>query len=113
MPDKYDEAIAYFTDYPDDIFHAYCCPPNHPHGCLFAFVTPTGKFEDGDRGGGCLVQIVHYNQSACTLELTEAIRADDRIPDDYNITVADLPVFAEWQRHIDKTIRTPGEPTCT
>ena len=41
-----------------------------------------------------------------TPELTKAIRKDPRIPKlPKNITVADLPVFAEWQRRLDKEIR--------
>jgi len=48
--------------------------------------------------------IDHYH--AYTDDLTERIRADERIPDDPDrITVAHLPVFAEWQRILDKELK--------
>jgi hypothetical protein len=38
--------------------------------------------------------------------LTKAIRADARIPEGPQwITVNDLPVFAEWQRRLDKELK--------
>lgn len=52
---------------------------------------------------GCLTMIRRStNYCAPTSELTEAIRADTRIPSNHaDITLAHLPVFAEWQRRID------------
>ncbi len=99
-PDKYDEAIAYLAERPDEIVDAWgeCSWRNrasvdHEAGALFA-VTGTNC--------GCLTQIRSGEQDAPTAALTDAIRADHRIPSDPDrITVDHLEVFAEWQRKID------------
>lgn len=86
-PDKYDLEIAKLTEHPELIkqYWGRCRP-------LFQFC-----------GSGCLTQIRRGGNWSYTAELTAAIRADERIPKDVaDITVADLPVFAEWQRKIDK-----------
>lgn len=84
--------------------------------------TPLFKFcnEDGDIPDecGCLTQVRCGMRPAATPELTEAIRADERIPrnteqiyiNGWNRKNRDervelLRVFAEWQRRIDKEIR--------
>lgn len=41
------------------------------------------------------------------MELTHAIRSDDRIPENAReITLEHLPVFKEWQERLDKEIRS-------
>ena len=72
---------------------------------LFAFVGPSGTTYHR-HGCGCLTQIREGIASAFArpgvvdVELTIAIRADERIPVNYwEITLEDLPVFAEWQRY--------------
>lgn len=101
--DKYDEAIAYLTDHPQEIQKAWlerCLDENrkyyqHQSHCLFQRTTPDC---------GCLTQI-RCGHRAPTTKLAEEIRADERIPLlDKNITVADLPVFAEWQRRLDREL---------
>lgn len=119
MGDKYDEAVEYLTKHPGEIHDAWVMAHGgHAAGCLFAFVMPADADEDEiswkrDVACGCLTQI----RAACgsdtvawTRELTEAIVADRRIPQnpDY-ITVADLPVFAEWQRRIDRELNRNGD----
>lgn len=104
MKDKYDEAVEYLTENPKAIWHSWGTPTSHPSGCLFQYVTPTG--DDGETYCGCLTLIRgSSNFKACTPELTEAIRADKRIPEKGDeITVEHLPIFAEWQRRIDKEL---------
>ncbi len=103
-PDKYDEAIAYLTEHPDEIVNEWwngsATGSNEGQaGCLFN--RAGDELADG-RWCGCLTQVRGENLPAATPELTAAIRADHRIPADENhITVDHLEVFAEWQRKID------------
>ena len=54
---------------------------------------------------GCLTQVRNLWDDAETEALTNSIRADTRIPDDpEKVTPAHLPIFAEWQRKIDKLL---------
>lgn len=106
MSDKYDKAIEYFNENPDEIVKIWNNPIGDPNGCLFQYVSETGRyFSNEDKPCGCLVQIRGYGECACTKELTDAIYADTRIPRSENcITLANLHVFAEWQRRIDKEL---------
>lgn len=105
--DKYERAIEYLTEHPEEIYMSWGSAPVRGskaevrgvlnQRCLFAATGPDC---------GCLTQVrttdVDFAMRAPTLELTEAIRADRRIPSgEEDITVDDLPVFAEWQRKID------------
>lgn len=122
--DRYDKAIMYLQEHPYEIFEAWVNPTNHEAGCLFAFVTSTGQNMRGRAPIGyilgCLTRIrkvvcdpglPYCDQPeyiAETPELTEAIRQDERIPkDERQIGLEHLPVFAEWQRRIDKELRIP------
>jgi hypothetical protein len=107
--DKYDEAMDYLTEYPEEIPWAWAGPDIHEAGCLFKFMRPY----KGNRNElyGCLTMIRNLKKGgpfyvvhvALDDEMTEAIRADERIPTDYSdITVESLPAFAEWQRIADK-----------
>lgn len=105
MPDKYDEAISYLTENPDQIQNSWNAPHSYFAGCLFMYVSKdTSSYDDI----GCLTTIRRndgFGRVACTRELTEAIRADERIPKKVNdIKVEHLSVFAEWQRRIDKEL---------
>lgn len=91
--DKYDKAIAYLKKHPRAIKHAWTNTDRHKAGCLFGFT--------GDWTTGCLTQVKYNKYDAPTPALTQAIRADDRIPRVADITVKSLPVFAEWQRKLD------------
>lgn len=103
--DKYDIAIEFLTKHPEHIENAWFFPApnkleevNQAH-CLFQVVGDCNNF-------GCLTQIKYYAQAykACTPELTEQIIADERIPNSHLIKVTDLPIFAEWQRRLDKEL---------
>ena len=116
MKDKYDVAVEYLTANPDNIYAAwkdYSGAEYKPSEevlqahCLFQFVTPTGKCGVEYMGCGCLTEIRHSmrRKDACTETLTDEIRADERIPQSgYAIKVQHLPIFAEWQRRIDKEL---------
>ena len=107
MADKYDEAIAYLTANPDEIQAAW--DGGYYRGeetsvqaaCLFNYANSAD-----DLNCGCLTQIrSDPTRHAHTFDLTREIRLDSRIPVcATDITVADLPVFAEWQRRLDKEI---------
>lgn len=107
--DKYDEAVAHLTRHPMQIGQAWRETTDHPAGCLFSYVSPKGRLNKVppwvDHCCGCLTQVRNRDCVAWTEELTQAIQADDRIPGDVvRITAEDLPVFAEWQRRIDKEL---------
>lgn len=101
--DKYDEQIAELTANPGLI------EAHWSKGIgLFQFASPYGKGYALDCG--CLTMI----RSSCKRyvidtdgnhldDLSDEIRRDTRIPTDPDdITPAHLPVFAEWQRKLDK-----------
>lgn len=108
--DKYDEAIEYLTKNPKEIFNAWMEPDKHVAGCLFVFAAPEGEYGDGT--AGCLTMIrkkesdfVIGSDGKIDEDLTRQIRGDERLPDcSGNIEVDDLPVFAEWQRRLDKEL---------
>jgi len=95
MKDKYDEAVEYLTAHPGEIRDTWRYPFDSRAGCLFNYAAP---------GCGCLTQIARMSSDGVPHrdDLTEAIRADSRIPRrSIDITVESLPVFAEWQRRLD------------
>lgn len=97
--DKYDRAVAYLTEHPEEIQEAWANPIRHEAGCIFGYAA--GPDRKMIHYIGCLTQIKGGLFRAETEALTEAIRADVRIPDRFDITVLNLPVFAEWQRRLD------------
>jgi len=122
--DKYDLAIEYLTENPEEIHEAWSTPGDNAGrgGELFGFVAP--RWDDNDAVAkegdiivgtcGCLQQIREAyiekgkegNKGTMCMShwprLWESIARDVRIPSDVNeITVEDLVVFAEWQREID------------
>ena len=93
MMDKYSKAIEYLTQHPEQIIDAWRSPRTHDAGCLFDFV----------HLDACL-SMMRFSPHAYTDSPwhTEII-ADERIPSlAHEITVEDLPVFAEWQRKINE-----------
>lgn len=109
MSDRYDKAVKYLTEHPGEIFDAWQAPMDHPGGCLFLFAQRETCRDKIPMFCGCLTQ-VRSGCQAQTRELTEAIQADQRIPQDpLDITVEHLPVFAEWQARIDRELRNKDE----
>jgi hypothetical protein len=103
MKDQYDKAVAYLTKHPDKIIYAWENPDGELGGRLFQFMGTTDGYGESC---GCLTQVKSGIRRAKTPALTKAIRADARIPEGPQwITVNDLPVFAEWQRRLDKELK--------
>lgn len=105
MPDKYDVAMDYLRANPDRVYDSWTAGFNCP------LITEDGSCLFGATGGagcGCLTQVSNGDHRADNPELTAAIRSDTRIPHyGADITVDDLPVFAEWQRRIDRELARP------
>lgn len=119
--DKYDRAVEFLTQNPQMIEEVWdrAKAGSHPESlknnfnfsdemiqatCLF---TSASK-DPYDVRYGCLTEI--HSKKVCsstaqTPELTRAIVEDDRLPSNgADIEVNHLPVFAEWQRRIDKEL---------
>ena len=109
MADVYDEAVAHLTEHPDEIYESW--GDYSGLGGLLFMDAARDDYDRNDMLCGCLTQIRCGIFRAQTNELTEAIRADERIPSNGgDITVEHLPLFAEWQRRIDAELgRTPPE----
>ena len=91
MSDEYDDAIAYLTEHPEGIKSAWLCGDTHQAGCLFRFVDTENP--------GCLTMIRGNPKKYNGGKWHDEIAADIRIPvRSEDITVENLPVFAEWQR---------------
>jgi hypothetical protein len=113
--DKYDIAVAYLREHPEEIPDAWNNPSGQVQGenrgePLFGYVAPNPFRSIVDIGNGlikcgCLTQVALGEEEAYTDDLTQKIRSDHRIPTKpEDITVNDLEVFAEWQRKIDKEL---------
>lgn len=116
-PDKYDRAIAFLSENPDYIKPSWFTPEKSDipatkkAHCLFQFASPSGR---PYRDCACLTQIRSGEGAAFTVGLTKQISGDERIPKNPNhVRVEHLPVFAEWQRRLDRELRrktTDREP---
>lgn len=124
MPEQltYAEAVEYLADNPEEIFEAWEWTGIHNAGALFLWCTPSrGGMERNVGPCGCLTMVHNsspFGPVAWTDELTDAIRADNRIPDDMTNfknelmllpraeRVARLSVFREWQERLDREIRS-------
>jgi hypothetical protein len=107
-PDVYERAVRYLTKNPYRIWDAWVDAGDlGTHSktgwVLFRNVTPDGVSRRPEGNFGCLTQVKSGTNRAFTQELTEAIRSDaglDGSP--CKITVKSLPVYAAWQRRLDK-----------
>lgn len=76
---------------------------------LFRFVTPHNDCSEQRFDGklcGCLTSVRRPENVAWTTKLTQEIKRDKRIPvSPRNLKPKHLPVFAEWQRKIDKELK--------
>jgi len=107
--DKYDEAVEYLRENPRTIIKNWSSPKSKESlgGCLFAYADKTGQ---GIQGSGCLTMLRGRNKSNYKVpgrpDLTQEIQNDDRLPESADdITLSHLPVFAEWQRRLDKELQ--------
>lgn len=101
--DKYDEAVAYLTKNPDEIYDAWNMASTHvpvKGSCLFVPCDLTVLTVCG-----CLTQVRGLEYDAATPRLTRAIRADRGIPKrGESIKPRHLKRFAYWQRRLDKEL---------
>ncbi len=102
--DKYDLAIEYLTEHPEEIKFAWVYPNYNHCGCLFQFmVVPRDGRKDGC---GCATQIRSLHGSVIINnqideQLTDELIEDETIPlDPSDITIESLPHFAKWQRRL-------------
>jgi hypothetical protein len=107
--DQYDHAIDYLMRHPEEILEAWRNCLTHPAGCLFRFAhTAMCGSAWQSCTHGCLTMIrsnTFYKHDAPTPVLTDAIRADTRIPcSASDIRLHHLPAFAEWQRRLDREV---------
>lgn len=102
--DKYDAQIAELVKLDGEKFRRRIRREwAHSKGLFgYAVTNPYRLWADDT---GCLTMIRNGDWRAETEELTEAIRADERLPKtQQDITKEHLPVFAEWQRRLDKEL---------
>jgi hypothetical protein len=94
--DKYDLAIEILKKDPTMITEAWSNPEHHEAGCLFMWAC---------KSMGCLTLIRKYQEFSSQFPQVAEIAKDERIPTRPNqITIESLPVFAEWQRRLDKEL---------
>lgn len=106
--DKYERAIAYLKRYPHKIGEAWTetqhsSPAVQQAHCLFQCLSKNGQWSED---GPCLTQIRCGCSAPAHADLCTLIRNDQRLPvNPYKITPQDLPVFAAWQRLLDKVLK--------
>lgn len=97
MKDKYDQAVKYLTTHPEKIYMQWIRGAD-----LFQFAH---RMPQAPYACGCITMIKGGGYHAQTPEITAAIKDDPRIPEDVDdITPENLPVFAEWQRRLDRDL---------
>lgn len=109
MKDVYDLEVERLTENPELIIESW--KNAKP---LFGFCTSSRhsfEWEPAAKECGCLTMVCNESGEAATDELTKLILADERLPiSPSHITAENLPVFAEWQRKMDKLLnRKPPE----
>jgi hypothetical protein len=115
LKDKYDLAIEYLKEKPNEIKEAWDYPKTHPAGCLFQYVSKNGErccHTSRKPLCGCLTQIRKTpDEYEAPYPLKTAIANDERLPKDINdVTIDDLEVFADWQRRLDEELRNESNP---
>lgn len=111
MCDRYEQDVEYLTAKPHQIGVAWGNPkPGEMGGSLFRFAVDDGRPGAryiGGRRAGCLTMLrcINVSYAAETPELEAAIRADKRLPRRTGeIRPHHLPIFAAWQRRIDREL---------
>jgi hypothetical protein len=107
MMDRYDRAIAWLRDGREHLLEdAWGTDGESPGWALFAYASDSPDTPRDTEGNfcGCLTQ-VRQGEPAATPELTDAIRADKRLPmRAHELRMEHIDVFAEWQRRLDAEI---------
>lgn len=100
--DAYDEAVDWLTQRPATIYGVWSMPFISRAGALFGLCA---KARTCKAFTGCLTMVRIGGFDAQTPELTQAIKADERLPKSGGaIRPYHLPAFAEWQRHLDSVL---------
>ena len=107
--DKYDEQIQELSAHPERIYDHWSSSKglfrildNSPEGQWHARSGCLTMIRDIYRMGSFYQVIVGGQPDE---EMTEAIRADERLPDNpRDVKPEHLPVFAEWQRKFDERL---------
>lgn len=118
--DKYQQAVEFFLKNPKEVKAAWADPFDHPHGCLFYFLTPDGSPQHRPDGlpCGCPTQIKlagtvfnnshdsrFYRQVAWTDNLTHHVRAHSGVHKWFNSLIfvdrVHLEALADCQRWTD------------
>jgi hypothetical protein len=120
--DKYDEAIAYLCQHPEEMEFAHQFPGDSPiAGCLFMnaghhpylYIKLDGL---GTRGGRWLSDPIGIREHpdrcrAETEEVTQMILDDDQLPSSFDeCGLQHLPRLAYWQRRFDDWFKRRGIP---
>lgn len=115
MKDKYDLAVEYLTAHPKEIEKSWRLNGTKYH-YLFRHIANRSfnHWQDVPSECGCLTLIrcagdkyALDKDGAVDLKLSDAIKCDTRIPKRAGlIDINLLPLFAEWQRRIDKYYET-------
>ena len=114
-PDKYELAIRYLEENPEELAYIWQNPDTHSSGCVFAFATPTdANLFGGQKMYGCLTMIRTDPDRwiAWTPELTDEIANDDLLPrqsadflqgckDDPSSIRQRTERLVYWQRRLD------------
>lgn len=113
VADKYDEAMAYLKGHPEKITDAFRYPETHPAGCLFGFLSLTGRYcsSNSTKSGacGCPLQVRCGMNVAYTEHLTRMIRKDRLLPASHDaIRLRHLKRFAFYQRKMDAIRKRRG-----
>lgn len=122
MRDKYDEAIERLAQSNGPALEdAWVEFSIRPDGCLFQFITASGRSIGAHLDCGCLTMIRSGSARAEPESLNRSIRRDPRVPDGIHELAKkwggmsgeerreSLQIFSEWQRAVDATIRA-GKP---
>jgi hypothetical protein len=94
---KYDKAIKYLTENPDQITNAWGWPRQHVAGCLFAFLGPAGT----NMEAACPTMIKGGDNSFQN-KLDKFVRAMNIPNNCFGIKVEHLPVFKTIQEEADR-----------
>ncbi len=103
-PDAYDQAVQWLRRRPTKIARSWNLET--PARILFGYVNKSRGSTYRGKLCGCLTQVKSNQYEAQTKRLTNAIRVDPDVPSDpFDIRPRHLPVFAKWQRKIDKILK--------
>jgi hypothetical protein len=92
---KYDKAIQYLTENPEQIHDAWVNPGRHVAGCLFQWLAPTGRFAE-------CPTMVKAGGHSFEHKMDEFVHEMD-IPTDVGaIRLEHLPLFKQIQEKADE-----------